>query len=69
MEGSLFFSPERPERPSELVCLECGNSFMPRRVTDGVEELCDICYEARFPVDLALFAPITSRRKRALAAD
>lgn len=69
MEGSLFFSPERPETASELACIECGNSFMPRRVADGVEELCDACYQARFPIDRALSEPTANRGKRALAAD
>lgn len=34
---------------SELVCTDCGSRFRARRVTDGVEEICDTCYEARFP--------------------
>lgn len=33
----------------ELVCADCGARFRARRVTDGVEEICDACYEARFP--------------------
>lgn len=33
----------------ELVCADCGMHFRARRVTDGVEEICDSCYEARFP--------------------
>lgn len=33
----------------ELVCADCGLHFRARRVTDGVEEICDTCYEARFP--------------------
>lgn len=33
----------------ELVCADCGLRFRARRVTDGVEEICDACYEARFP--------------------
>jgi hypothetical protein len=69
MQRTLFFTTERPEKASELVCPECGKSFMPRRVTDGVEELCDACYELRFPVNLKLFAPIANRGKRDLAAD
>jgi hypothetical protein len=32
-----------------LVCADCGVHFRARRVTDGVEELCNDCYEARFP--------------------
>ncbi len=34
---------------SELVCTDCGVRFRARRVTDGVEEICDPCYEVRFP--------------------
>jgi hypothetical protein len=34
---------------SELTCTDCGVHFGARRVTDGVEEICDNCYEARFP--------------------
>lgn len=33
----------------ELVCADCGMHFRARRVTDGVEEVCDSCYEVRFP--------------------
>lgn len=33
----------------ELICADCGLRFRARRVTDGVEEICDACYEARFP--------------------
>jgi hypothetical protein len=33
----------------ELVCADCGLRFRARRVTDGVEEICDGCFEARFP--------------------
>lgn len=38
----------------ELVCADCGVRFRARRVTDGVEEICDVCYEARFPTRPAL---------------
>lgn len=48
MEGSLFLPQGRPSRSPELTCSECGASFRPRRVTDGVEELCDACYDKRF---------------------
>lgn len=33
----------------ELICADCGTHFRARRITDGVEEICDVCYEARFP--------------------
>jgi hypothetical protein len=39
-----------------LVCADCGVHFRARRVTDGVEELCNDCYEARFPTVPALRA-------------
>jgi hypothetical protein len=48
MEGSYFVPQGRPSRAPELNCAECGAAFRPRRVTDGVEELCDDCYSARF---------------------
>jgi len=48
MEGSLFVPPNRPNRQSEQICTECGQSFRPRQIADGAEELCDICYQAQF---------------------
>lgn len=48
MEGSFFLPQGRPSRTPDLNCSECGTPFRPRRVTDGVEELCDACYDARF---------------------
>lgn len=69
MEGSLFFSSERPKRAPDLACGDCGRSFRPRRVTDGVEELCNSCYEARLPLDPSWFEPNTLPAKRDLAAD
>ncbi len=48
MEGVLFIPPDRPDRRPEQTCVECGRSFRPRSVGDGVEELCDTCYEAQF---------------------
>lgn len=33
----------------DLICSDCGTRFRARRVMDGVEEVCDACYEARFP--------------------
>lgn len=38
----------------ELVCADCGVRFRARRITDGVEEICQVCYEARFPTHPAL---------------
>lgn len=69
MEGSLFFNNERPKRTPDLVCLDCGGSFRPRRVSDGVEELCDTCYEATFALNQTLFEPDADPEKRDLAAD
>lgn len=69
MEGSLFFNSEQPKRTGDLVCLDCGSAFTPRRVTDGVEELCDTCYEARFPSARALFEVSVRPTRRSLAAD
>lgn len=43
----------------ELVCADCGVHFRARRVTDGVEEICDVCYEARFPTRPALLPRYT----------
>ncbi len=48
MEGVLFIPLNRPHRPPELVCADCGQLFRPRRVGDGAEELCDRCYQAQF---------------------
>ncbi len=48
MEGSLFIPPNRPQRSPDLICAECGQTFRPRRVSDGVEEMCDLCYESQF---------------------
>ncbi len=48
MEGVLFIPLNRPHRPPELVCADCGQLFRPRRIGDGTEELCDRCYEVRF---------------------
>lgn len=55
----------------ELICADCGTRFRARRVTDGVEEICDDCYEARFP---SLSISVTPQRAHAnlhrhLAAD
>lgn len=41
-KNGIFLGPE-------IVCADCGVRFRARRVTDGVEEICDLCYEARFP--------------------
>jgi len=32
----------------ELTCSDCGSTFHPHQVSEGVEELCDACYEALF---------------------
>jgi len=48
MEGALFIPPNRPSRRPEQECSECGRSFRPRAIGDGVEELCDDCYDAQF---------------------
>jgi hypothetical protein len=48
MEGVLYLPPDRPQRAPEIACLDCGQPFRPHRVADGVEELCELCYQARF---------------------
>jgi hypothetical protein len=48
MEGSFFVPQGRPRRAPDLCCSECGAAFRPRRVTDGIEELCDDCYSTQF---------------------
>lgn len=54
----------------ELVCTDCGVHFRARRVTDGVEEVCDTCYEARFPTRPASMPPrIHTHSHGHLAAD
>jgi formylmethanofuran dehydrogenase subunit E len=32
---------------SSLTCADCGENFVPRRLGDGVEVLCDACYRNR----------------------
>jgi hypothetical protein len=46
MEGSMFIPADGS--PLTQFCTDCGQAFQPRQVGDGVEELCDACYEARF---------------------
>jgi hypothetical protein len=54
----------------ELVCGDCGVRFRARRVTDGVEEICDACYEGRFPTHPAALPHRTHLPShRDLAAD
>ena len=48
MEGAHSDPPNQFEQGPEQVCGQCGHSFRPRRVGDGVEELCDFCYDAEF---------------------
>jgi len=48
MEGVLFIPSSRPNRCLSQICAECGQVFRPRRLGDGVEQLCDQCYEAQF---------------------
>jgi len=70
MEGSLFITPGRGTRAPELVCADCSTQFRPRRVTDGIEEICDSCYSARFPSPAIEFAQLTQRPVHSqLAAD
>lgn len=54
---------------TELVCADCGVRFRARRVTDGVEEICDACYEARFPTHPLPQTHHAHPRVRHLAAD
>lgn len=55
----------------ELVCADCGAHFRARRITDGVEEICDTCYEVRFPAPAAVIQPQRAhvRLQGHLAAD
>ncbi len=57
MEGVLFIPDNRPRRPSELLCADCGQFFRPRQIADGAEQLCDRCY-------VALFRPLHRRNGR-----
>ena len=71
MEGSLFIAPIAEARAPELVCADCGTQFRPRRVTDGIEEICDSCYSARFPAPVIEYAQLPPQRpmRSQLAAD
>lgn len=70
MEGSLFITPGREARAPELVCTDCGAQFRARRVTDGVEEICDSCYSERFPALVIEYAQLPQKPVRSqLAAD
>ena len=70
MEGSLFITRDRGTRAPELVCADCGTQFRPRRVTDGIEEICDSCYSARFPALVIEYAQLPPSPVRSqLAAD
>ena len=53
---------------AELICADCGVRFRARRVVDGVEEICDGCYERRFPA-LEPSGAGLHRRRHSLAAD
>ncbi|HEU5410941.1 MAG TPA: hypothetical protein VFU57_07970 [Candidatus Acidoferrales bacterium] len=53
---------------TELICADCGVRFRARRVVDGVEEVCDGCYEKRFP-SLEPHGATLHRRRHSLAAD
>ena len=48
MEGSLFLPPNGSSNRHEQLCPECGQLFQPRQVGDGLDELCDTCYDAQF---------------------
>ncbi|HLW44500.1 MAG TPA: hypothetical protein VKS00_08420 [Candidatus Acidoferrales bacterium] len=70
MEGSLFITPNRGTRAPELVCSDCGAQFRARRVTDGIEEVCDSCYSALFPASVIEYAQSPQKPLRSqLAAD
>ncbi len=45
MEGSRFIP---PDQPSHQVCPECGQEFQPRLPGEGLDELCDTCYDSQF---------------------
>ncbi|MGB7023554.1 MAG: hypothetical protein WBD73_07120 [Candidatus Acidiferrales bacterium] len=70
MEGSLFITADRGTRAPELVCTDCGTRFRPRRITDGVEEICDSCYSTRFPAPVIEYGQLPQMPARSqLAAD
>jgi len=70
MEGSLFITPGRGTRAPELVCADCSTQFRARRITDGIEEVCDSCYSALFPAPAIEFAQPPQKPVRSqLAAD
>lgn len=50
----------------ELACTECGNVFSPHQMSEGVEELCDKCYEALFgrAVGFSPVSPSKAERHR-----
>jgi hypothetical protein len=63
MEGSLFNPPGANLENSEQPCPECGQPFRPRLVGDGVDELCDTCYDAQFePLHIAKWQKLARRR-------
>ncbi len=62
MEGSRFIP---PDQPAHQVCPECGQEFQPRDVGEGLDELCDTCYDAQFePLNLPKWQK-AQRRPRA----
>jgi hypothetical protein len=36
------------ERPEELICTDCGATFLSHGAGDGFEQLCNGCYAAQF---------------------
>jgi hypothetical protein len=48
MELSLITPSDRPRIGLDLTCSECGTTFHPHQLAEGVEVLCNRCYEAQF---------------------
>ncbi|MGH9864441.1 MAG: hypothetical protein ACRD4H_03415 [Candidatus Acidiferrales bacterium] len=70
MEGSLFVTPDRGNRAPEIACADCGAQFRGRRITDGIEEICDTCYSTRFPSPFVEYSQLPQKSVRTnLAAD
>ena len=38
----------RLEQAEELICVDCGATFVSHGVSDGLEQLCNDCYAAQF---------------------
>jgi hypothetical protein len=52
MPATVSSHSERLLVAREIICAECGRSFLPHRVGDGAELLCNACYDAQFRLAL-----------------